>query len=187
MQQTLASLMAPGGPHEGARCIVRTRDAARTRWRWPSAGLSPGSRRRDGPWFGSIRATSARARSCLQGQGPARLETLGRFEALAAVHREAPSRLVPHLPARLPPAHEGGVALERSAGVDQPALCHRSNRQHGTRNLAVMPASLCSRQDFAIEANDTLYRCVERWRAHMEAPFCVFMSASVQTPPVRVR
>jgi GDP-L-fucose synthase len=67
---------------------------------------------------------------------------------------EAPllSRLVLHLPARLPPAHAGGVALERSAGADQPAyaiakiagieLCWTYNRQHGTRYLAVMPANL---------------------------------------------
>ena len=34
-------------------------------------------------------------------------------------------------------------------------LCWASNRQHGTRNLAVMPANLYGRQDFAIEANDT--------------------------------
>ena len=63
---------------------IEWRGSGPKRWRWPSAGPSPGSRRRDGSWFGrSALPPPDRGRHPprrrLQGQGPARLETPGQF------------------------------------------------------------------------------------------------------------
>ena len=71
---------------------------------------------------------------------------------LAPVDPGAPSRLVLHLPARLPAAHaeesllsgppeptNRPYAIAKIAGIE---LCWAYNRQHGTRYLAVMPTNL---------------------------------------------